>query len=178
MARDDSRPFVAVRCAVLTVSDTRTEATDTSGAYLAAQLADLGHDLVEKRIVADDRATIAEAIRGWRDDGVAVVLTTGGTGITGRDVTPEAVRDVIDKEIPGFGELFRALSFQTIGTSTIQSRALAGVAGETLVFALPGSRGAVRDAWEGILVHQLDARTRPCNMIELLPRLGEGVDRS
>lgn len=169
---DVQRAFVPLRVAVLTLTDSRTEADDRSGAYLAEAAQAAGHQLVLKRILPDDRAEIEAALRALiADPGVDVVLSTGGTGITRRDVTPEAVAAVLDKELPGFGELFRWLSYQTVGTSTIQSRALAGVAGQTLIFALPGSTGACRDAWEGILVHQLDARHRPCNFAELLPRL-------
>jgi len=169
---DDTRPFLPLRVAVLTISDTRELATDTSGQLLVQRLQDAGHQLVDRQLVADDRCAIAHRIRRWVDSGeVDVVLTTGGTGVTARDVTPEAVRDVITKEIPGFGELFRARSVESVGTSTVQSRALAGVAKRTYVFALPGSTGACRDAWDGILVHQLDVRHRPCNFAELLPRL-------
>lgn len=169
---DVQRAFVPLRVAVLTLTDSRTEADDRSGAYLAEAAQAAGHQLVLKRILPDDRAEIEAALRALiADPGVDVVLSTGGTGITRRDVTPEAVAAVLDKELPGFGELFRWLSYQTVGTSTIQSRALAGVAGQTLIFALPGSTGACRDAWEGILMHQLDARHRPCNFAELLPRL-------
>ena len=171
---DDSRDFVPVRIAVLTVSDTRTEATDESGRILAARLVDAGHVLADKRIVIDDAALVAAQLRAWiADPEVEVVIATGGTGITGRDVTPEAFAAVWEKEIPGFGELFRWISFQKIGTSTIQSRATAGVASGTYLFALPGSKGAVKDGWDEILVHQLDARHRPCNFVELLPRLRE-----
>lgn len=165
---------VPVRAVVLTVSDTRTLETDTSGAYLAERLREAGHQVVERCIARDDREPLESLLRAWVARGdVDVVLCTGGTGITGRDVTPEALAAVWDKEIPGFGELFRWLSYQTVGTSTMQSRATAGVAGRTLLFALPGSRGAVKDAWEGILRHQLDSRHRPCNLVELLPRLRE-----
>ena len=171
---DASRPFVPVGIAVLTVSDTRTPADDRSGAFLAERVVAAGHRLVERAIVRDDEAAIAAALRGWlaRPD-VDVIITTGGTGVTGRDVTPEAFRQVIEKEIPGFGELFRWLSFAHVGTSTIQSRALAGTARGKYLFALPGSTGACRDAWDEILVHQLDSRHQPCNFVELLPRLNE-----
>ena len=169
---DESREQQALRIAVLTVSDTRTRDTDTSGQVLVDRALDSGHQVVARHIVPDTRGAIVDQLRAWVDGGqVDVILTTGGTGVTARDVTPEAVREVIDKEIPGFGELFRWLSFQGIGTSTIQSRALAGVAHRTYVFALPGSTGACRDAWDQILVHQLDSRFRPCNFAELLPRL-------
>lgn len=174
MPIDESRPFIPVNIAVLTVSDTRTEATDRSGALLVERLTSAGHRSAAKEIVADDPALIEARLRAWAaDPSVDVVITTGGTGVTGRDTTPEAVQAVIDKEIPGFGELFRWLSFQSIGTSTIQSRATAGVADGTYIFALPGSTGACRDAWDGILLTQLDNRYRPCNFVELMPRLKE-----
>ncbi|MBE7212531.1 MAG: molybdenum cofactor biosynthesis protein B, partial [Gluconacetobacter diazotrophicus] len=156
---DHARRFVPVRIAVLTVSDTRTTATDTSGDILAARVRDAGHELAERRIVPDDVDRIADALRNWIDDpSVDVVVSTGGTGVTGRDVTPEAFERVIEKRIEGFGELFRMLSFSKIGTSTIQSRALAGVAKGTYLFALPGSGGAVKDGWDDILRWQLDSR--------------------
>jgi len=162
---------IPLRAAVLTVSDTRSLAEDRSGEYLCSVLVEAGHRLVERKLLTDDEAEIVAQLRLWvADPGVDVVLVTGGTGITRRDVTPEAVRQVIEKELPGFGELFRWLSFQTVGTSTIQSRALGGIANRTLIFALPGSTGACRDAWQGILVHQLDSRHKPCNFVELLPR--------
>ena len=175
MARiDESRPFLPVRIAVLTVSDTRTGANDTSGDALAGRIAAAGHVLAGRAIERDEADAIERRLRGWiADAGVDVVITTGGTGITGRDVTPEAFDRVLEKRIEGFGELFRMLSFQKIGTSTMQSRALGGVAGGTYLFALPGSPGAVRDAWDDILVWQLDARHRPCNLAELMPRLQE-----
>lgn len=171
---DETRAFVPVRIAVLTVSDTRGEAEDKSGRTLVERAEAAGHRVVDKRIVRDERAPIEAQLRAWiADPEVDVVIATGGTGITGRDVTPEAFHAVYDKEIPGFGELFRWISFQKIGTSTIQSRATAGLAGGTLLFALPGSSGAVKDGWDGILASQLDARHRPCNFVELLPRLIE-----
>ena len=171
---DESRVFVPLRIAVLTVSDTRTDADDTSGHTLVELARTAGHDVVSKDIVKDDRHAIEHRLRELvADEGVDVVIATGGTGVTGRDVTPEAFAAIYEKDIPGFGELFRAISLPKIGTSTIQSRATAGVAGGTFLFALPGSTGACRDAWEGILVHQLDSRTRPCNFAELLPRLRE-----
>ncbi|WP_417515904.1 molybdenum cofactor biosynthesis protein B [Minwuia sp.] len=174
MPIDDTRPFVPVRIAVLTVSDTRTEADDRSGDVLVQRLTDAGHELARREIVRDDRAAIADKLRDWiADDGIEVVITTGGTGVTGRDVTPEALADVQEKEIAGFGELFRMLSYEKIGTSTIQSRCTAGVAGGTYLFALPGSPGACRDGWDMILATQLDIRFRPCNFVELLPRLQE-----
>ena len=171
---DEQKPFVPVGIAVMTISDTRTIETDRSGAVLIERLQAAGHRLVHRRIVVDEKPAISGALREWmEDDAVEVALLTGGTGITGRDVTPEAVQAVMDKEIPGFGELFRWQSYSKIGTSTIQSRAMAAVAGNTLVFALPGSTGACKDAWDGILVHQLDARYRPCNFVEMMPRLVE-----
>ncbi len=169
---DETIPFQPLRIAVLTVSDTRDLHTDRSGKVLADRLESAGHILVERVVVTDDRHLIAHQLRHWVNSGtVDVALTTGGTGVTARDVTPEAVRDVIHKEVPGFGELFRAVSVDTIGTSTVQSRALAGVAGRSYIFALPGSTGACKDAWDRILVFQLDRRHRPCNFAELLPRL-------
>ena len=171
---DKSTPFVPVNIAVLTVSDTRTEKTDKSGEILVTKLKDAGHTLVEKTIVPDEQSTIISKLQQWiLDPKVEVVLATGGTGVTGRDVTPEAFSAVYEKEITGVGELFRQLSYQLIGTSTIQSRATAGVAAGTYLFALPGSTGACRDAWDGILLSQLDIRHRPCNFAELLPRLQE-----
>jgi molybdenum cofactor biosynthesis protein B len=171
---DDSRPFLPVNIALLTVSDTRTRADDRSGDTLAELVARDGHKVADRLIVTDDQAAIEAALRRWIGDAsIDVVLATGGTGVTGRDVTPEAFHAVYDKEIPGFGELFRWLSFAKIGTSTIQSRATAGVAGGTYLFALPGSPSACRDAWEDILRHQLDNRFRPCNFVELMPRLQE-----
>jgi molybdenum cofactor biosynthesis protein B len=169
---EPKRAFRPLAIAVLTISDTRTAATDRSGDVLADRLIAAGHRLADRRLVRDDVAAIRDCLAAWiSDPAIEVILTTGGTGVTARDVTPEAVRSLLDKEIPGFGELFRWQSLATIGTSTIQSRALAGLAGGTYIFALPGSPGACRDAWDGILVHQLDLRTRPCNFAELLPRL-------
>jgi molybdenum cofactor biosynthesis protein B len=175
MARiDESRRFIPVSIAVLTVSDTRTAADDTSGDALAERIAAAGHAVATRAIVRDDADAIERTLRGWIDDPhIDVVITSGGTGITGRDVTPEAFERVLEKRIEGFGELFRLLSFQKIGTSTMQSRALGGVAGGTYLFALPGSTGAVKDAWDDILVWQLDSRHRPCNLVELMPRLQE-----
>ncbi len=175
---DESRPFIAVNIAVLTVSDTRTAADDTSGDTLVARLVSAGHRLAARTIVIDDVAEITRQLRAWiADAGVDVVISTGGTGVTGRDVTPEAFHSVYEKEIAGFGELFRFLSYQKIGTSTLQSRATAGVAGGTYLFALPGSTGAVKDGWDGILASQLDYRHRPCNFVELMPRLREHEKR-
>lgn len=159
---------------MLTVSDTRTLADDRSGDRLVERLTSAGHVLADRAIVSDDPEQIVGKLHAWIDDaGVDVILTTGGTGVTGRDVTPEALARVRDKEIPGFGELFRWLSYQSIGTSTIQSRATACVARGTYIFALPGSTGAVTDAWDGILATQLDIRHKPCNFVELMPRLME-----
>jgi molybdenum cofactor biosynthesis protein B len=171
---DDSLPFRAVRIAVLTVSDTRSLAEDRSGDTLVARLTDAGHELADRAIERDDTDAIVARLHAWIDDeSVDCIITTGGTGVTGRDVTPEAVERVADKMIPGFGELFRWLSYQTIGTSTVQSRACACVSRGTYIFALPGSTGAVKDAWDGILSTQLDSRHRPCNFVELMPRLRE-----
>lgn len=174
MALDQTRPFLAVNIAVLTVSDTRGLADDKSGNTLVERIEKAGHQVAVRDIVRDEKDLIAAKLRAWiADPGVDVVISTGGTGVTGRDVTPEAFQSVFEKEIPGFGELFRFLSFQKIGSSTIQSRAIAGVAGGTYLFALPGSPGACRDAWDEILVHQLDYRLKPCNFVELMPRLQE-----
>src|SRR5580700_11112875 len=171
---DETRPFIPVNIAILTVSDTRTLANDTSGDALAERIAKAGHRVAERAIEKDDAGAIERHLRAWIADGeIDVVITTGGTGITGRDVTPEAFDHVLEKRIEGFGELFRMLSYQKIGTSTMQSRALGGVAGGTYLFALPGSTGAVKDAWDDILVFQLDNRFRPCNLVELMPRLQE-----
>jgi molybdenum cofactor biosynthesis protein B len=168
------RAFVPVQVAALTVSDTRTPETDTSGGALVRALEEAGHTVVDRRIVADDLLRLRATFEEWiRDPKIDVVIATGGTGITGRDVTPEALAPLVSKSIPGFGELFRHLSFADIGTSTIQSRAEAAVCGTTLVFLLPGSTGAVKLAMSQILLPQLDARTRPCNFVELLPRLAE-----
>ncbi|WP_424137183.1 molybdenum cofactor biosynthesis protein B [Roseomonas chloroacetimidivorans] len=174
MPIDESRTFLPVNIAILTVSDTRDLSTDRSGDTLAARIEAAGHRLVDRAIDRDDADAIEARLRRWiSDPQVDCVITTGGTGITGRDVTPEAFARVLEKEITGFGELFRMLSYQKIGTSTIQSRAIGGVSGGTYLFALPGSTGAVKDAWNDILVHQLDARFRPCNLVELMPRLLE-----
>ncbi len=171
---DESKPFIPVRIAIMTVSDSRTEETDSSGATLVEKLTKAGHILAGKIIVKDERDAIVPQLRHWiDDDGVDVVIATGGTGVTGRDVTPEAFAEVLEKDIPGFGELFRMVSFAKIGTSTIQSRATAGVANGTYLFALPGSPGACRDAWDEILESQLDIRHKPCNFVELMDRLLE-----
>jgi len=175
MARiDETRPFIATNIAILTVSDTRTLANDTSGDALAERIVKAGHRVASRTIEKDDAGAIERHLRAWiADPEIDVVITTGGTGITGRDVTPEAFERVLEKRIEGFGELFRMLSYQKIGTSTMQSRALGGVAGGTYLFALPGSTGAVKDAWDDILLAQLDNRHRPCNLVELMPRLQE-----
>ena len=171
---DESLERVSVSIAVLTVSDTRSEETDSSGRLLVERATAAGHRIQAKLILKDDRETIVAQLRAWIASGnVDVILITGGTGITGRDVTPDALLDVIEKEIPGFGEMLRMVSLKTVGLSAIQSRATAGVAGNTILFAIPGSTGACRDAWDEILVHQLDSRYRPCNLVEMLPRLGE-----
>lgn len=171
---DEARPFLAVNIAVLTVSDTRVEADDRSGQALVELIARDGHLLVARRIVKDDIGSITAQLKSWiADPTIDVVISTGGTGVTGRDVTPEAFDSVIEKKIDGFGELFRWISYQKVGTSTIQSRAVGGVAGGTYLFALPGSPSACRDGWEEILKWQLDNRFRPCNLVELMPRLEE-----
>ena len=174
MPLDESRAFKPVNIALLTVSDTRGIENDTSGDLLAERIAAAGHKIAERAILRDDAASITARLRDWIDDDhIDVVISTGGTGLTGRDVTPEALECVKTKDIPGFGELFRWISFASIGTSTIQSRACAVLAGGTYIFARPGSNGAVKDGWDQILVHQLDSRHRPCNFVELMPRLRE-----
>ncbi|NVJ70936.1 MAG: molybdenum cofactor biosynthesis protein B [Alphaproteobacteria bacterium] len=171
---DETRPFIPVGIAVLTVSDTRTFEDDRSGDTLEARIRDAGHKVVAREILKDDIPMLTEQAKAWiADDSVDVIIATGGTGLTGRDVTPEAFEALYTKSIPGFGELFRMLSYDLIGTSTIQSRATGGLAGTTLMFALPGSTGAVKDAWDKILVTQLDNRYRPCNFVEMMPRYGE-----
>ena len=171
---DETRPFLPVNIAILTVSDTRSEADDRSGRVLAELGEAAGHRIAARHIVRDERDDIVAQLRAWiSDPEIDVVIATGGTGVTGRDVTPEAFHSIYEKEIAGFGELFRWISYDKIGTSTIQSRATAGVAGGTYLFALPGSPGACRDAWNGILLQQLDNRHRPCNFVELMPRLLE-----
>jgi molybdenum cofactor biosynthesis protein B len=168
------RDFIPLNIAVLTVSDSRDEANDKSGALLVSLLSEGGHQAVQKAIVPDDKYRIREVISRWIvDESISVVLTTGGTGVTGRDGTPEAVTPLLDKVIDGFGETFRNLSYQSIGTSTLQSRAVAGVANGTYIFCLPGSSGACKDAWTMLISSQLDYRTRPCNLVELMPRLRE-----
>lgn len=175
---DESLPFIPVRIAVLTVSDTRSLAEDKSGDTLAARIADAGHILADRALVRDEADAIEAKLRAWvADPGIDAIISTGGTGLTGRDVTVEAHRRVYEKEIEAFGALFTMLSFQKIGTSAIQSRACAGVAGGAYLFALPGSPGACRDAWDGILKPQLDMRHRPCNFVEIMPRLEEHLRR-
>ncbi len=171
---DKDRPFIPANIAVMTISDTRTFEDDRSGDTLAARVEAAGHNLIDRVIVRDEFDAITSQLYAWMDDkGVDVIISTGGTGITGRDITPECFEALYTKSIPGFGELFRMLSYDTIGTSTIQSRATGGIAGTTLMFALPGSTGAVKDGWDKILSPQLDNRYRPCNFIELMPRFGE-----
>ncbi len=170
----ESKPFLPLSIAVLTVSDTRNDSNDRSGALLADRVREAGHRLVEKLIVRDDVYAIRAAVSRWvADPAVDVILTTGGTGLTGRDGTPEAVQVLLDKQIEGFGELFRSLSFEAIGTSSLQSRCLAGVANSTFVFCLPGSAHACETGWDRLIAAQLDQRTRPCNLAELIPRLRE-----
>ncbi len=174
MAIDPDRPFKPINIAILTVSDTRGPDEDTSGDILAERVKAAGHALTVRAIVKDDAEVLAARLNKWIDNpGIDAVVCTGGTGLTGRDVTPEALDRVKTRDIPGFGELFRWISYDTIGTSTIQSRACAVVARGTYIFALPGSNGAVKDGWDGILVEQLDSRNRPCNFVELMPRLRE-----
>ncbi len=172
--RKDNAEFKPVRIAILTVSDTRDASTDTSGDILAARIADADHELAGRMIVRDDIAKIRETVTAWIDDPeVDVVITTGGTGLTGRDVTVEAVTPLFEKTIDGFSVIFHKVSYESIGLSTLQSRATAGLARGTFVFALPGSNGAVKDGWDKVISHQLDARYGPCNLVELMPRLME-----
>ena len=174
MAIDETRTFKPINIAVLTISDTRTLEDDTSGTILADRVKAAGHRLIFRAIEKDEVARLCSRLNDWIDDpSVDCIVTTGGTGLTGRDVTPEALEQLKDKDIPGFGELFRMLSYRTIGTSTVQSRALAVLSRGTYIFSLPGSNGAVRDGWDGILAEQLDSRNRPCNFVELMPRLRE-----
>ena len=171
---DDTAKPKSVNVTVLTVSDTRTEENDKSGDTLVERIKKAGHHLVEKRIVKDEVPLLKNTLEGWiNSPDVDVVIATGGTGVTGRDVTPEVFESLYEKPIPGFGELFRSLSYQNIKTSTMQSRATAGVANGTFLFALPGSTGACKDAWDMILVHQLNSTNKPCNLVELMPRLME-----
>jgi molybdenum cofactor biosynthesis protein B len=180
MARiDETRPFLPVGIAVLTVSDTRTPETDRSGDTLVARIADAGHRLVARAIVPDDVAAIRTQVEAWtHDTAVDVVITTGGTGFTGRDVTPEALEPIFEKRMDGFSAVFHRISYEKIGTSTIQSRATGGVLNATFIFVLPGSPGACKDAWDGILKAQLDYRHMPCNFVEIMPRLDEHLKRS
>lgn len=174
VAIDETREFTPLQIALLTISDTRGPDEDTSGDILAERIKTAGHRLIARAIERDDASKVASRLNDWIDDrDVDVVISTGGTGLTGRDVTPEALDRVKEKDIPGFGELFRWISYNTIGTSTVQSRACAVVSRGTYIFALPGSNGAVKDGWDGILAEQLDSRNRPCNFIELIPRLRE-----
>ena len=174
MAIDESRIFKPINIAVITVSDTRTPETDTSGDILADRVTGAGHALVARKIVKDDAALLAAQFEAWIDDpAVDAVVSTGGTGLTGRDVTPEALEPLFDKRIDGFAVIFHTVSYQTIGLSTLQSRATAGIIDGVFVFCLPGSNGAVRDGWDKVIRWQLDSRHRPCNMVELMPRLLE-----
>ena len=175
---DETRPFIAVGIAVLTVSDTRTTADDKSGDTLVNRITDAGHTLIARNIVKDDKQAILDQVRAWTmDPAVDVVITTGGTGFTGRDVTPEALEPFFEKKMDGFSEVFHRISYDKTGTSTIQSRATGGVANATYIFVLPGSPGACKDAWDGILKHQLDYRHMPCNFVEIMPRLDEHLRR-
>ncbi|MDN5785965.1 molybdenum cofactor biosynthesis protein B [Pseudorhodobacter sp.] len=175
---DENKPFLPIRIAVLTVSDSRSLAEDKSGDTLVHRLTDAGHSLAARDIIRDDRVEIASMLRGWcADPGIDVIISTGGTGLTGRDVTVEAHRDVYEKEIEAFGTVFTMISMQKIGTSAVQSRATGGVANGTYLFALPGSPGACRDAWDEILRWQFDYRHRPCNFVEIMPRLDEHLRR-
>ncbi len=168
------QPSISINIAILTVSDSRTEENDRSGDILVERLMNAGHQLEERAIIKDDTLQITSKFSAWiANPNIDVIISTGGTGVTGRDVTPEALMQVCEKEIPGFGELFRWISFQKIKTSAIQSRAVAGVARGTYIFCIPGSTGACKDAWDEILVHQLDNRFKPCNFVELMPRLRE-----
>jgi molybdenum cofactor biosynthesis protein B len=171
---DESLTFQPLNIAVLTVSDTRTPETDTSGDTLAARIEAAGHTLAARAIIRDKKKEVRKQVRQWtEDESIDVIITTGGTGLTGRDVTVEAVTPLFDKAIDGFSVLFHLVSIESVGTSTIQSRACAGLAGETLIFCLPGSTGAVKDGWDKILAHQLDSRHKPCNFAEIMPRFGE-----
>ncbi|CAN7506372.1 molybdenum cofactor biosynthesis protein B [Phenylobacterium sp. LjRoot225] len=170
---DETKTQKSVRVAVLTVSDTRDASNDTSGDLLVNRVTDAGHELVARAIVRDDVDAIRMYVRAWIDEGVEAIITTGGTGITGRDVTPEAIRPLFDKEIDGFSVVFHLVSYQSVGLSTLQSRALAGIVSGAFVFCLPGSNGAVKDGWDKVIGPQLDSRHGPCNMVELMPRLLE-----
>lgn len=174
MRMSETGQFKPLNISVMVVSDTRTETTDKSGALLAKKLVEADHRLTEKCIIPDDIYQIRATVSRWiADEAINAIITTGGTGVTGRDGTPEAVAPLFDKTLDGFGEVFRALSYQEIGTSTLQSRAVSGVANGTYIFCLPGSSGACRTAWDGLIKEQLDFRTRPCNLVELMPRLRE-----
>lgn len=176
---DESRPFIPVGIAVLTVSDTRGLSDDRSGDTLVARIEEAGHRLIARSIVKDDKAAIREQVETWtKDPDIDVVITTGGTGFTGRDVTPEALEPLFEKRMDGFSEVFHRISYDKIGTSTIQSRATGGVANATFIFVLPGSPGACKDAWDGIIKLQLDYRHMPCNFVEIMPRLDEHLKRS
>ncbi|HMB48080.1 MAG TPA: molybdenum cofactor biosynthesis protein B [Afifellaceae bacterium] len=175
---DESKSFIPVSIAVLTVSDTRSLEEDRSGATLAGRIEKAGHRLAEREIVTDDVEAIRAVVRGWIEaEDVDVIITTGGTGFTGRDVTPEALEPLFEKRMDGFSEVFHRISYDKIGTSTIQSRATGGVGGATFIFCLPGSPGACKDAWDGILEAQLDYRHQPCNFVEIMPRLDEHLKR-
>ena len=175
---DETKPFIPVRIAVLTVSDSRTLDDDKSGATLAARIEDAGHSLVDRTITPDDVASIRAIVSTWiADEGIDVIITTGGTGFTGRDVTPEAIEPLFEKRMEGFAMVFQMVSYEKIGTSAIQSRAIGGVANATYIFVLPGSPGACKDAWDGILKAQLDYRHMPCNFVEIMPRLDEHMQR-
>ncbi len=171
---NESLIFIPVNIAVMTVSDTRTAKTDTSGDILAQRLTRAGHNLADRTIITDDKAKITEQVRGWIDNPqIDVVISTGGTGLTGRDITPEAIAPLFEKTIEGFSVIFHQVSFRSVGLSTLQSRALAGLAKNTFIFALPGSTGAVKDGWDQVISYQLDSRHKPCNLVELMPRLDE-----
>lgn len=171
---NEQKPFKVLNIAIMTVSDRRTSADDTSGDFLVGRVADAGHNLAEKIILKDDKYLIRETISRWiADPEIHAVVTTGGTGLTGRDITPEAIEPLFDKKIDGFGELFRQLSFKFVGTSTMQSRATGGIANATAIFCLPGSTGACKDGWDGIIKFQLDINHQPCNLVELIPRYNE-----
>jgi molybdenum cofactor biosynthesis protein B len=175
---DETRPFIPVGIALLTVSDTRTAADDKSGDTLADRIAEAGHRLAARAICKDDRQAIFDRVKTWTlEDDIDVVITTGGTGFTGRDVTPEALEPLFEKRMDGFSEVFHRISYDKIGTSTVQSRATGGVANATFIFVLPGSPGACKDAWDGILRDQLDYRHMPCNFVEIMPRLDEHLKR-
>jgi molybdenum cofactor biosynthesis protein B len=171
---DEDHPFTPVRIAVLTVSDTRDEESDTSGHVLAERIKDAGHELADRALVPDEKVAIRAKVMGWVNSGkVDVILTTGGTGLTGRDVTPDAIEPLFSKRIDGFSVIFHMVSYQSVGLSTLQSRATAGLIGDVFVFCMPGSNGAVKDGWDKVIAAQLDSRHRPCNFIEIIPRLSE-----